>query len=96
MKRIWSLALPFILCGVVSSEYVLATVTYTPPPDGELPKQMVVSSSGLNVRTEPTHLSEIVVQLTEGTSVTVYEVSDNEWCRIDLGWVNCLYLENDK
>lgn len=51
-----------------------------------------VTTTGLNIRKEPDHESEIVGAYTMGETVTILEVIDN-WGRTDLGWINLKYVD---
>jgi uncharacterized protein YgiM (DUF1202 family) len=51
-----------------------------------------VTTTGLNIRKEPDHESEIVGAYTMGETVTILEVQDN-WGRTDLGWINLKYVD---
>ena len=51
-----------------------------------------VTTTGLNIRKEPNHESEIVGAYTLGETVTILEVQDN-WGRTDLGWINLKYID---
>lgn len=91
-----ALILPMLACGANVSAPVPSAVPTPPVVDGV---KMIVTGlydgEPLNIR-DAANGRETGKYLYNGNPVTVYEVlvvGDTEWCRHELGWSACRFLE---